>query len=84
MPSDDQKSTAPRAVDADKHVSARSVSFTYSAEVIPVDDVVTESSSTLKYLRLRNGDYNCYRAVFLVIDGERHEITMDALPEEGS
>ena len=58
----------------------RSFTLSYTAEAIPADDVVMETSSTLKYLRLRNGDYSCYKSVFLVIDGERHEITMDSLP----
>ena len=54
--------------------------MTYAAEAIPADDVVTETSHTLKYLRLRNGDYSCYETVLLVIDGKPHEITLDVLP----
>ena len=59
----------------------RRVTFSYTAEPIPADDVVVETSPTLKYLCLKNGDYSCYKTVLLVIDGNRHEITMDALPE---
>ena len=44
------------------------------------DDVLAEESTTLKYLRLRNGDFELYRSIYLVIKGERHEITTDALP----
>ena len=58
----------------------RRVTITYTAEAIPSDDVAIETSHTLKYLRLRNGDYSCYKTVFLVIDGKRQEITLDALP----
>ena len=41
-------------------------------------NVEVEDSPSLKFLRLRNGDFDMYKSVFLVIDGERHEITMDA------
>ena len=50
-------------------------------EVISADDIQVEDSSERKYLRLRNGDYQCFKSVFLVIAGERHEITMDSLPD---
>ena len=53
-----------------------------TVSVIPADAVETEQSATLKYLRLRNADYTSYTSVFLVVDGVRHEITMDTLPEE--
>ena len=58
----------------------RSVSVSFTAT--PVDDVIVAPSTTLKYLRLRNGDYACHSSVFLVIAGQRHEITMDGLPED--
>ena len=38
-----------------------------NVQVISADDVVVEDSQTLKYLRLRNGDYRCYKSVFLVL-----------------
>ena len=41
------------------------------------DDLVSERSGTLRYLRLRSGDYKLYRRVFIVIDGQRHELTVD-------
>ena len=69
MNSGEQKSAVPRRF-----------TMTYTAEAIPADDVVIETSHTLKYLRLMNGDNSCYETVFLVIDGKRHEITLDALP----
>ena len=55
-----------------KSAVSRSVTITYTAEAIPADDVLIETSPTLKYLRLRNGDYSCYKTVFLMIDGNRH------------
>ena len=58
------------------------IASSITVEVIPADAVETEQSSTLKFLRLRNADYTSYTSVFLVVDGVRHEITMDTLPEE--
>lgn len=43
-------------------------------------DIEVEDSDTERVLRLRNGDYACFKRVYLVIDGERHEITMDSVP----
>ena len=58
------------------------IASSITVSVIPADAVEIEQSSTLKYLRLRNADYTSYTSVFLVVDGVRHEITMDTLPEE--
>ena len=33
-------------------------------------------------LRLRNGDFSCWKSIFLVVGGEKMEITVDTLPEE--
>ena len=38
-----------------------------------VDSIEVEDSSTLKYLRLRNGDFSSRKSVFLVTDGQRRE-----------
>ena len=43
-------------------------------------DIEVEDSDTEKVLRLRNGDYACFKRAYLVIDGERHEITVDSMP----
>ena len=51
--------------------------------VIPADGIEVEDADTLKYLRLRTGDYQVPKSVFLTVDGERYEITQNALPEEG-
>ena len=55
-----------------KSAVPRRFTMTYTAEAIPAGDVVIETSHTLKYLRLRNGDNSCYETVFLVIDDKRH------------
>ena len=50
--------------------------------VLPADGIEIEDSDNLKYLRLRIGDYQIPKRVFLTVDGERYEITQDALPED--
>ena len=42
-----------------------------------------EPSTAPKYLRLITADYVCYTSVFLVVNGQRYEITVDTLPDEG-
>ena len=49
--------------------------------VTSADDIEVEESETVKYLRLKNGDFKIRKSVFLTVDGERREVTMDALPE---
>ena len=51
--------------------------------VIPADGVEVEPSTAPKYLRLITADYVCYTSVFLVVNGQRYEITVDTLPDEG-
>ena len=36
--------------------------------VIPADDVLVEASPTLKYLRSRNGHFELYRSVYVVLN----------------
>ena len=64
-------------------MSARAGSPTasFNLRVVAADDIEVEDSATMKFLRLRNGDFALPKSVFLVVDGERHEITIDALPE---
>ena len=78
MDSTEQETNEPKTVDASMHARGGSPTVRFSPEAIPADDLVTEASSTLKCLRLRNGDYHLYKRVFVVIEGQRHEITMDA------
>ena len=65
------------------HGSLGQIQGTAHLTVIPADSVEVEDSPTLKYLRLRTGDYSCYKRIFLVVDRERCEITVDELPEDG-
>lgn len=50
--------------------------------VIPADKIEVEDAENLKYLRLKNGDFQLPQAVFLTIEGRRMEITLDAIPED--
>ena len=47
------------------------------SHVVPADDVVTEFSPALMALRLKNGDYFLHKRVYILLEGQRHEITMD-------
>lgn len=55
-----------------------------AGQATSASDVQVEDSSTQNLLRLRNGDYECRKRVFLVIDGERYEITVPVYSEESS
>ena len=50
--------------------------------VEPASDVIVEDSPTRKFLLLKNGEFICWKSVFLVVGGEKIEITVDHLPEE--
>ena len=88
MEVNERASDHPMTINASVSIHAGSPKVRVSAQVIPADDVVAEPSTTLKYLRLRTGDYHLYKRVFIVIEGQRHEITMDpdavVQPEESS
>ena len=56
-------------------------SITVQVQVVDVADVVVEDSSATKYLPLRNGALRCNKAVYIVLDGERHEVTVDSPPD---
>ncbi len=68
------------AVDADPINFEVRVAGNLTVTVTRAHDIEVEDSDTQKVLRLRNGDYACFKRVYLVIDGERHEITMDSVP----
>ncbi len=73
----EQESSEPQRIELT--ASATFGAFTSQAglRVRLVDNIEIEDTSTLKLLRLRNGDFELYKQVFLLIDGERHEITMN-------
>ena len=51
-------------------------------QVLLADKIEVEPGSDLKCLPMRSGGYfTLPQAVFLVVDGERHEITIDKLPD---
>ena len=50
--------------------------------VEPASDVVVEPSQTPRFLRLRDGDFICWKSIFLVVGGEKREITVATLSEE--
>ena len=76
--------------DSDDHtVTAGPVHFNFDIDlkvggvtVVRADGIEAEDSPTYKWLRLRTGDIELPNRVFLVIDGNRYEITRDSLPEE--
>ena len=51
-----------------------------SGEATPADRIEVEDADNPKFLRMRSGDFQLPQSVFLVIDGERREITQDSLP----
>ena len=51
-------------------------------QIIKADSIEVAPSNSVKYLRLRSGDYEVNREVYLVIDNRRVEITVDSLPED--
>ena len=56
----------------------------FNLSVIPEDGIEVEVSDNLECLRLRAGIVRLPQTLYLVVQGERLEITQDALPEESS
>lgn len=48
--------------------------------VIQADNIEVEDSPTPKYLYMKNGTLTCSSAVYIWVNGERYEITMDHPP----
>ena len=76
----ENESPRPRKVGISAHFVGGPASVSARVNVVPADRLEVEDSSTLEYLRLRNGDIELPNSVFIVIDGNRHEITVEALP----
>lgn len=72
---------APQRVSLSGSASFEPPTASAYIKVFPADDIEVEDSTTLKYLRLKNGDFTLPKSVFLVANGKRTEITLDALPE---
>ena len=50
--------------------------------VTAADGIVIEDTMGLRYLRLRSGDFSLPKRVFLVLEGQKFEITMEMLPTD--
>ena len=48
-------------------------------QVTRADNIEVEGSETQNVLRLKNGDFTCFKKLYLVVDGERIEITVPAV-----
>ena len=73
----EQESSDPQRIKLTASASFGALTSRGELRVRLVDNIEIEDTSTLKLLRLRNGDFELYKQVFLLINGERHEITMD-------
>ena len=73
----EQESSDPQRIELTASASFGALTSRGELRVRLVDNIEIEDASTLKLLRLRNGDFELYKQVFLLINGERHEITMD-------
>ncbi|MXZ90743.1 MAG: hypothetical protein F4W95_05360 [Chloroflexi bacterium] len=76
------KDAQPSTVDASFQVNSGPPTVSITVEVTPADGIEVEESDTLKYLRLRAGDFALAKRVFLIVDGERVEITVAEFPLE--
>ena len=74
----------PKVVNLSVSGALGELTASVTLEVIPADDIQVEDSETPRYLRLRNGDYQCYKRVFLIVGGEKSEITVDVLTDAPS
>ena len=63
-------------VDAGPVQSELQVSGKVTVTVTRADNIEVEDSQTQKVLRLRNGDFSVFKTVYLVVHGQRTEITM--------
>ncbi len=54
-----------------------------TVRITPADTIEVGESDQIKYLRLRTGDFSLNKRVFLIVEGQRREITVDSLPDEG-
>ena len=50
--------------------------------VLHADRIEVEDADRMKYLRLRSGDIELPNRVFLIVEGQRMEITVDELPKD--
>ena len=83
MPESTENQPEPQVVNIQMQAIAGSaIMGKMELTVLPADGIEIEDADNLKYLRLRVGDYQIPKRVFLIVEGERYEITQDALPDE--
>lgn len=70
------------AVSLSMSARAGSPTVSFTLTVIPADSIEVEDSPTLRYLPLKSGYFSLPKRVFLIVDGEKHDITSETLPEE--
>ena len=70
----------PKHINLEATIASGHPTIKATLTVTPVDSVKVEESNTRKYLRMRNGDFECYSRVLVSVDGEWREITVDCLP----
>ena len=50
--------------------------------VVQIDRIEVGDADRMKYLRLRSGEIEFPNRVFLMVEGQRIEITVDELPKD--
>ena len=70
----------PKPINLEGSIISGHATIKATLTVTPVDSVKVEESNTRKYLRMRNGDFECYSRVLVSVDGKWREITVDCLP----
>ena len=71
-----------KKIELSAHLNFEPMTACVTLRVEPASDVIVEDSPASKFIRLRNGDFSCWKSIFLVVGGEKMEITVDTLPEE--
>ena len=63
-------------------VDASPVYFHFETDYVPAEAVKVEDSSTPRYLLLKAGNFRCYSHVWLSVEGEWYDITVEDLPDQ--
>lgn len=82
MPHEGNIPGKPRSAKLSSSGTIGAVSGHAVAHIIPADDIKVENSTSLQYLRLRDGDFSIPKRVLLMVDGKWTKISRDKLPEE--
>ena len=81
MNTSEEQPEEPNVVSLSGHTTMGEVRITgnVTLRVTRADNIEVEDSETQKVLRLKNGDFTCFKSLYLVVDGERIEITVSAV-----